>query len=102
MQNVWINVIRAGVVGVIGWRAMSPNGRKRFLQVLWQIAEGLDDLNKSQVTGRGAVAPNATSLTPGDIGGGPAIKGSPSDVDVARSFDDLVQFDLATALAGLG
>lgn len=104
MQKVWINVIRASVAGVIGWRAMSLNGRERFLHVLREIAEGLDDshLNRPQETDRGAVVPYAGPLTPGNSGSGPLIVGSPSDADIPRSSDDRVRFDLTTALAALG
>ena len=103
MQKVWINVIRASLAGVLAWRALTPNGRDRFLQVLKEIAEGLDESqqNRSLNLGRGAVTTNANPLTP-DNRGGPKVIGPPSEIDSERSTDDLVRFDLTTALAGLG
>ena len=50
MQNGWINIVRASLAGVISWRALSPNGRQRVLQVLREVAEGLGPGTKAAST----------------------------------------------------
>ena len=80
MQNVWLNFIRAGLAGVIGWQAIGPNRRERVLQVLREVAEGLAEgqQNRPHHLGGASDVSHFGLLTPGDIGGGPAIIGSPS------------------------
>lgn len=104
MQNFWINVVRASLAGVIGWRALSPNGRDRVLQVLREVAEGLNEAqqNRPLVLDGAADVPILSPITPGDTVAAPELIGPGIEGDGSRSPDGRVHSDLTAAMAGLG